>query len=600
MNEYHKITEEVMRRAEVQKQKERKRKARAWRGGAIAAAACLTVGCCCAIPFEVGGVNIEPYRDSEYFSVIEALHSHVDPVGRRTSVFQEAAKVIRTLSLKAMDEDDNFDMGATGAAGSETTGSSGLPGYIETTRNQTEGVIEGDLIKRDGNTVYYLQTANYSVDGKLRVSKYLLGEGEAREEGSFVYQGEAEVTGQGELFLSEDCRELYIFSKCHYNSTVMSLFLTIDAQTMALKEERLFSGEFDTARLIGDKFLIFTQQAIRSRPDYRKEETFLPHSIGEDGTKVLPAEDIFISDMARNVYTNLFLWDGAELSGCSVLGRAEVYVSEENVYFACQGLETQYFQFSYTEEIALKNSMTVNGWLNNRYSMDEYEGVFRIAVTQFDHGVKINSLYAYRAEDFSPVGALEGFCKNDEKIMSAHFNGDQLSVCTAKLNQETFWWKDPVFILDLSDYNDIKCVESAEITGYSSHLLPLKESELIGFGISETGDAKIELYREREDSVEIVDQWESESALSTEPKTYFLDEERGFVGASLFGKTGNTVDYVLLRAGEDGLELVSLVHLSDERSWRSASVRAVQKGNTLYVFICPVHEGDGVFVIPLD
>ena len=130
-----------MRRAEVQKQKERKRKARAWRGGAIAAAACLTVGCCCAIPFEVGGVNIEPYRDSEYFSVIEALHSHVDPVGRRTSVFQEAAKVIRTLSLKAMDEDDNFDMGATGAAGSETTGSSGLPGYIETTRNQTEGVI---------------------------------------------------------------------------------------------------------------------------------------------------------------------------------------------------------------------------------------------------------------------------------------------------------------------------------------------------------------------------------------------------------------------------------------------------------------------------
>lgn len=119
----------------------------------------------------------------------------------------------------------------------------------------------------------------------------------------------------------------------------------------------------------------------------------------------------------------------------------------------------------------------VKGRVLNQFSMDEYEGFFRVATTStrhlFSQSVTRNNIYVFN-ESMTIVGKLEGLAPT-EKIYSARFMGNRMYLVT-------FRQIDPLFVVDLKNPYQPKILGELKIPGYSSYLHPYDEGHLIGVG----------------------------------------------------------------------------------------------------------------------
>ena len=120
---------------------------------------------------------------------------------------------------------------------------------------------------------------------------------------------------------------------------------------------------------------------------------------------------------------------------------------------------------------------SVPGNLLNQFSMDEYDGKFRIATTNeyYSHNtgnVRYNAVYVLD-EDLKTVGSLDKIALN-ESIFSARFMGDRLYLVT-------FERIDPFFVIDLSQ-DTPKILGELKIPGFSNYLHPYDKDHVIGIG----------------------------------------------------------------------------------------------------------------------
>jgi uncharacterized secreted protein with C-terminal beta-propeller domain len=126
----------------------------------------------------------------------------------------------------------------------------------------------------------------------------------------------------------------------------------------------------------------------------------------------------------------------------------------------------------------------VSGRILNQFSLDEYNGYFRVATTRDDNrpyyllrdGEKResqNNVYILN-DKLNVVGSVEGLAKG-ESIHSARFMGDRAYLVTFKRI-------DPLFALDLSNPKNPKVLGELKIPGFSDYLHPYDENILIGFG----------------------------------------------------------------------------------------------------------------------
>lgn len=131
-------------------------------------------------------------------------------------------------------------------------------------------------------------------------------------------------------------------------------------------------------------------------------------------------------------------------------------------------------------ELEYKTFGEVTGQVLNQFSMDEYDGYFRIATTKgrewrFDDelGESYSNVYVLDS-DMKVVGALEELAK-DERIYSARFMGKRVYLVTFKQ-------MDPFFAIDLSDPTNPKVLGELKIPGFSEYLHPYDEDTIIGLG----------------------------------------------------------------------------------------------------------------------
>ena len=120
---------------------------------------------------------------------------------------------------------------------------------------------------------------------------------------------------------------------------------------------------------------------------------------------------------------------------------------------------------------------SVPGYLLNQFSMDEYDGKFRVATTNdyYSHekgNVRYNAVYVLD-ENLHTVGSLDEIAPN-ESIFSARFMGERLYLVTFKRI-------DPFFVIDLSQ-NTPKILGELKIPGFSNYLHPYDEEHIIGIG----------------------------------------------------------------------------------------------------------------------
>lgn len=141
--------------------------------------------------------------------------------------------------------------------------------------------------------------------------------------------------------------------------------------------------------------------------------------------------------------------------------------------------DTVVYKFGMSQgQVTYKSKGIVPGTILNQFSMDEYDGYFRIATTKgnpWSQGEDTSKNNIYLLDESLQVkGKLENIAPG-ERIYSVRFMGNRGYLVTFKT-------VDPLFVVDLKDPTAPKVLGALKIPGYSDYLHPYDENHLIGFG----------------------------------------------------------------------------------------------------------------------
>ncbi|MHB1453749.1 MAG: beta-propeller domain-containing protein [Saccharofermentanales bacterium] len=157
---------------------------------------------------------------------------------------------------------------------------------------------------------------------------------------------------------------------------------------------------------------------------------------------------------------------GSSGSSASVEPAEPVVVTDEGTVVMKFNLVENGVKFSVAGE--------VHGQVLNQYSMDEYDGTFRIATTQWTSAGNANNLYALNTTTMKISGKIENLAPG-ERIYSVRFIGKTGYIVT-------FRNMDPLFVIDLSNPAAPKVVGELKIPGFSNYLHPVSATLLLGIG----------------------------------------------------------------------------------------------------------------------
>ena len=609
MKTYKQRTDDILEKAK--KQKRNRRVAIGTAIGATAAACFMGVNCFLFIPYNTEMPSVEQYKNDEYYSVIKQLNTITYEPPEHKNNYQAILSGLSTF----------FDGLFFGCAGADKNLMGAAPeimeeAYLETTDNQVAGVIEADLLKRTKEHAFYLRRSatndgNYYY-GAFDVSVYGL-QGENSEQISSYKVGLEEgmqFTWVPEMYLSADGQRLTVVGECSVlktwndNYTVIVNLDVSDVTAIKELDRTYLSGSYSSSRSVDGKLLLINNFQAYRHIDFEDKSTYLP-AYGEWGElEFVAADDVVCSEKAQSAsYAVVCEIDQStlEIEDCKALlsHSDEVYVSKDNVFVTMPYTDrveidskttetvnmTEITCLSYAGEgLECKGSFSVTGEVKNQYSMDEYEGMLRVATTYTRNKItRKNStvqnqrmehnanLYCIRLSDFTIAGKVEKFAPEGEGVESVRFEGEKAYVCTA----EVITFTDPVYAFNLSDPTNITHVDTGVIEGYSSSLVNFGNGYLLGVGYgSHNGILKIEIYKETPTAVESVCAWEQEASFSEDYKSYFIDRENKLIGLGLTypynGSYNDRSAYVLLRF--DGEELIPLVQtkLNGEDKYKRA------------------------------
>ena len=560
------------------------------------------------IPYNTAMPDLSAYRGSEYYSLMQQINELTYRPPRYKNNFE--AWFGDLFSGKGDDMAES-----PGNAGDDSA-------YSEVTDNQVQGVIEGDRFKRAGDTVFYLQG---NTDG-YTLRAYSLAGADSEPAGT-MHIGEREnayysasYTERAEMYLSEDGDTVTLFTPVSVwngkTSIVYTEIVGIDVSDPANMREtgrRYVSGNYVTSRSVEGDFLLMSEFAVYSNPDFSDEAQYLPQA-GELGSmETLPVDDIVCPDVATAArYTIVTrLNESAEIEDCLAFFSYtdEVYVSEnnifvtrgyyngeetvngENVSYTVRESRTEISAVSYAGgELTLLGSADIPGTIKDQYSMDERDGTLRAVTTLNRYFPKSSGdasllppygqnagVYVISLSDFTVLGSLEWFAPEDEQVMSVRFEKEENAVWVCTAIEIT----DPVFKIDLSDPKNITYIRTEDIDGYSTSLVDFAGGTLLGIGYGTWDSLKIEVYAEDGDSVRPLDAYEAENAsFASEYKAYLIDRENALVGLHVSPYNGENY-YLLLRF--DGYELVELAKVKLASDLPDLTRAAVVDG-WLYIF----------------
>lgn len=643
-------------KALIRKQKKTRRREYFWRSVAAGfTCAAIAVSCWLFIPFNTAPPSVAQYADSEYYDVIQKLneYNYVAPEEKNNyEKYVENFFDIFAGKGGVMNEGVDFAPGAQdgvleavpdyGMDVEEETSKDEPGDYIETTDNQVQGVIEADLIKRTGTHIFYLDNGvlrAFSIAGeeskevgciKLEWSvadENLYPEKEdAKEEMMYGY------LDAWEFYLTADGKTAIIvapyYSKTNESGIALISVDVSDPTQMTVAGSASVNGGYMSSRLVDGSVLLITEFRVKSSDalKFDEEETFVPQIETNEGTETIPADNIVAPEtLTSSRYTAVWKLDEKTLevkdSAAFLSYSDQIYVSQDNIYatrtftdrvtkngYSIRTSMTQISCVSYAgETMEYKGSITLEGYVKDQYSLDEYEDILRVVTTtsvsswkEYTNGsvfsdiavddmIMIEStvsgtnanLYCIDLNIWEIAAEVLQFAPQGETVRSVRFDKEMAYVCTS------VQLSDPVFFFDLSDLNNITVKDTGTIEGFSSSLVNFGNGYLLGIGRGNSWDSlKIEIYEEYKDEVISVCSYDLEMAeYSTEYKSYYIDRTNQFVGLGVhkYGeyKDGtNGRQYILLFF--DGYQLVELV---SEPLWGDlANMRAVYIDGYLYMF----------------
>lgn len=431
----------------------------------------------------------------------------------------------------------------------------GFAGLYSTTNIQVAGVDEADIVKTDGQYIYAATTNDYYSASQNNVYIVKADPQDPRVIAKISLGNETYVAG---LYLSQDSNQLVVLGSQYqvyaydglqpslaiypyYNSvnTFLSVYDISEKAAPTLARNLTLSGSYFNSRMIGDYVY-----AVVSQSAYVYEDVVpLPKVYTATGTNEIPATKVYYSDTANytSAENNYFTFTSfyglnlknlaQELTNMTILmgGASTMYVSLGNMYvtyptWSERGGYTSIYRISVNKDaLTFEAKGSVPGYVLNQYSMDEYNGNFRLATTSWNDTTS-NAVYVLNS-NLTTVGEVK--LENTEvreTIQSVRFIGNKAYVVT-------FQQKDPFFVVDMSKPTEPRVAGKLEIPGYSSYLHPYDENRVIGVGM-ENNNVKLSLFdvtnvNAPTEIAKIIVQGDyTSSEVLYEPKAFLFDKQK--------------------------------------------------------------------------
>jgi inhibitor of cysteine peptidase len=443
-----------------------------------------------------------------------------------------------------------------GISSTAPEGSGLTSGGFSTTNVQVAGVDETDTVKTDGNYIYTL-VQNYEAQSQNTI---FIVKAELQNPGVVGAVALGNNTSVAGMYLSQNGNKLVVLGSNYggllyaprllganmgisiygyYTNTVASYIYVYDVSDKAnpvLTRNLTLTGSYFNSRMIGNYVYV-----VVSEPAYFNNETVILPQVfnGAESSEIKPTS-IYYTDVQDNYFTYTTFAgidiqnDSAAPSNMTVMmgGTSNMYVSTGNMYItfpAKNGEGTEIFRVSIDgKTLAFQAKGAVPGYVLNQYSMDEYNGYFRLATTtqsgSWINSGQQNNLYVLNM-DLTVAGKIENLASG-ERIYSARFTGDKCYLVTFKQT-------DPFFVIDLKNPTAPFVAGELKIPGYSSYLHPYDENHIIGLG-KENSTAKLSLFdvSDMNNPVEIAkyvigeNADYSDSIALSDPKAFLFDLQR--------------------------------------------------------------------------
>ncbi len=420
---------------------------------------------------------IERYKEEQE----EKMRSYEEGTAKSSAMddagTMEIAQEARSTEAEALMAEN--DSGATAAAG----------GYSETNVRQ-EGVDEGDVVKTDGTYLYILK------DNRKEVSFVDIRGDKMKEVQKISVEEEQWIE---EMYLNPEKKRLVLVCSRYGENSAVPLLrqvysnagateaVTYDVTNPEKPKEMgriKQSGYYQSSRMADGYLYLFSNYSVAwDLMEKGTPNTYIP--LINDST--ISEKNICLPQTRTGrEYTGAVAVDidkpGEVTDSKAILSQGgQLYVSNKNIYYY-ETIWSSYLGYNkerttirrigYKDgELTPGSQGIVEGYINDSFSIDEYDGYLRIVTTQGDS----NGVYVLDM-DLEEVGKIEKLAK-DERVYSARLMGEIGYFVTFR---ET----DPLFSVDLSDPENPEVIGSLKIPGFSDYLHPYGDGRLLGIGMN--------------------------------------------------------------------------------------------------------------------
>lgn len=532
-------------------------------------------------PEEVTASGEFKQADSE-----EELYKTLQELEKQTGSYARGGDI---MLLEESAEIATMDAGAADTAANQKV--TGEADFSQTNVREA-GVDEGDVVKTDGSYLYILKSSGsvriVDIRGtKMKEIAKIQPEKLNESIEDLYLDGDRLmlVTTGYESSMEEAESDMYTVNRYQY--TALTVYDITEREHPEMAGRITQEGDYRQSRKKGDYVYLLTQYSP-SLGDSFEDSSVMP-LVNE---QKLAISDVYLPDQTSQsdylVASGINIQDPENVisSKAIVSGAADFYMSSDNL-FICNNnwndgkSSTEILRFDCVDgEITAGAMCELPGFLNDTFSLDEYQGYLRVLLTEDSNG-ESNSLYILDA-DMQVTGAIRNLA-DGETIRSARFMGTMAYFVT-------FRQTDPLFCADLSDPDNPQILSELKLTGFSSYLHPYGEHLLLGVGYEaeeETGSqtgVKLSMFDISDPSqVEELDKYVIKGA-SYLPSDYnykaiLADGEKNLIGFVCDG------EYLVFSYDEEkGFQNLLTYTMSDWEYWDGdASCRGVYAGDEFYI-----------------
>jgi len=357
------------------------------------------------------------------------------------------------------------------------------------------GVDEADIVKTDGQYLYVLSGDNllivqaYPPESAEVIANVTFGD--LHPAGIFVNGDRLTVLGSKYVVPTSPYR--YGF----YMIDIKTFARVYDIQDRAdpvLLRDLMLTGSYFNSRMI-ENYVYF----VVSQPAYIIYDTvILPKIYSNDQLvkEIVPSEIYFYNGSDNYYqYTTFVAMDMQNATEAPTYmtlmlgGTSSMYASRNNTYITFPEFDGNTTIFRVRIQ---GNNMTaeakghVLGNELNQFSMDEYNGNFRIATATWIDGIPRSNLFILDM-NLSIVGSLPDI-EVGETLDSARFMANRCYLSTSIVRQ------DPFFVIDVENARAPKILGYLKIPGFNRYLHPYDKDHVIGVGRDELNNVKLSLF----------------------------------------------------------------------------------------------------------